>query len=837
MANKPITTKSTAVSQTIRPDFRQAKAVALGRFLPAKRALLCAGRKAFAAKLLAAKALAAGALSLTLQTGLHAQQAAPQSGLDDLIPQSAEDNAEEWAADSSPDAQEAQKQEGAPQDAANQEAGLLDTGPLEPNAELDAVFAEPMFGGEDLGFGANQADSAEASFAEAEAAEQTADLEIADLELPPFERLERDDRIEFADLEVSGPSLVFSQAEFAQISEKLVLAFPQTDPPFGQRQDFVERFSALSTLRQMREEEQNFAQIAARAQVDQELLGNLLRTYGYYDGQVVRTIAEESDETGSSAASGASATSRRLARAERPAAANTGPRGQRSADLRTVRFNVIPGERYRFGNFDFGALETALDKELLRSSFALSSGDFVSGDAIVTQRYALDEALGENGYPFAEIDDPQLLVDHARVEADLTLPVRPGGKYVVGEVISDDPEFLSGTHLATIARFDEGDVIKRSEIADMRRAVVATGIVSSVTITPREVQPPQGDIPGVAALDVNLERGKLRTIAGAVGYGTEEGVRVQASWEHRNLFPPEGALSVRGVLGTQEQLGGVSFRKSNFGGRDRIFNVDAYASRIDSPAFDARTIALETSYERLSTFLFQKKSSWSAGLELIASSERPPEVDNLTQPRETFYIAAVPLFAQYDTSDDLLDPTEGMRLSGQLSPEISRSDGRNSTYLRARFDLSTYNRVSERVVLAARVAFGAIPGTDLNRIAPSRRLYAGGGGSVRGYGYREIGPRDDAGEPSGGRSLVEGAVEARIGTGLLDGAISVVPFVDAGSVSSAIRPDFAEIKVGAGLGLRYNSGFGSLRLDVGVPLNPDPGDNPVAVYVSLGQAF
>ena len=143
----------------------------------------------------------------------------------------------------------------------------------------------------------------------------------------------------------------------------------------------------------------------------------------------------------------------------------------------------------------------------------------------------------------------------------------------------------------------------------------------------------------------------------------------------------------------------------------------------------------------------------------------------------------------------------------------------------------------ERTVIAGRVAYGAIPGAPLQSIAPSRRFYAGGGGSVRGYGFREIGPRDALGDPTGGRSVVEGAIEARIDTGFFDGALSVVPFVDAGSVSTSVTPDFKDIRFGAGVGVRYTTGFGPLRLDVGFPLNPRPEDSFVAVYVSLGQAF
>jgi translocation and assembly module TamA len=108
---------------------------------------------------------------------------------------------------------------------------------------------------------------------------------------------------------------------------------------------------------------------------------------------------------------------------------------------------------------------------------------------------------------------------------------------------------------------------------------------------------------------------------------------------------------------------------------------------------------------------------------------------------------------------------------------------------------------------------------------------------VRGYAFQAIGPRDEFGNPIGGRSLVELSAEARIQTGFLDGAIEVVPFIDAGTVSTGTTPDFGVIRVGAGIGIRYKTSFGPIRVDVGVPLNPDEFDSPVAVYVSLGQAF
>ncbi len=636
------------------------------------------------------------------------------------------------------------------------------------------------------------------------------DMSIAwpeDIEIEPIEPLEPEADIQFADLLADRPQVAFADADLEELSDTLVLGFPQKEPPFSEREDFVDRFEALSTIEELDAGDENVAQLAARAREDQDLLATLLRVYGYYDGEIIRTIGTRSA-------------------------------GEESAVPQPrVRFDVIPGPRYRYGAIGLGRLETAPDAAMLRSAFEIVTGDYLQSDVIERERFDLDRTLGETGYAFAEIDEPELLIDHARLEGDLTMAVRPKGKYVFGEVVSDDDDFLSSGHLADIARFEPGEVYQRSLELDLRRAITATGLVSSVSVTPREVVAPSGDEPGVVAMDVALERAKLRTISGAIGYGSEEGFRIQASWEHRNLFPPEGALRVRGIVGTQEQLAGVTFRKNNFGGRDKVLTLDAYASTVDTDAYDARTVAVSGIYERTSTLLFQKPLAWGLGAEILATDERNRIVNGIARPRQTYFIGSVFGRATIDTSDSLLDPTRGFRVTGFLAPETSRTEGEQFYYLRNRVDASYYQSVADRTVLAGRVAFASIQGAALVGIAPSRRLYAGGGGSVRGYGYQSIGPKNEFMEPIGGRSLVEASVEARIGTGFLDGAVSVVPFFDLGSVSTSTSPDFGEVKMGAGIGLRYTTGFGPIRLDVGVPLNPDPEDASVAVYVSLGQAF
>ena len=628
---------------------------------------------------------------------------------------------------------------------------------------------------------------------------------VDELELADVDPVEPGEQIDFKDFADVIPPL--PEGSENRLSRELVLVFPADEALFPLRNEFIKRFEALSAIDSL-DADGSQARLAAQARADEELLQRMLRTYGYFDNQVIRSVlAPEGRDDGAS---------------DRP----------------LVRFEIIPGNRFTVGAVDTGDLATTgADFDMLRAQYEVFPGDPISIDTIVNERLDLDLALGENGYPFAEVGEPSMLVDHARQEGDVTLPVSPGGKYSFGAIVSDDEDFLSSRHLSRIARFEPGETHNLSDTTDLRRAILATGLVGSVSVTPVEAAPPQDGEPGTVDMNVELTRAPLRTIAGSLGYSTEEGVRVAASWEHRNLFPPEGMLRVRGIAGTQEQLLGVTFRKNNFRRRDRILTVDAFASTLDYDAYDARTVSLVTNYERVSTLLFQKPLSWGLGLELVATGEREADANGILGPRETFLIAALPVHAQIDTSDDLLDPTKGFRIGGRISPEISDNNGSQSFYVRNQFDASYYQQVGNNVVIAGRTRVSSIPGAAIADIAPSRRIYAGGGGSVRGYGYREIGPRNDLGDPSGGRSAVEFSLEARVQTGLMDGAIGVVPFIDAGSVSEDALPGFGNMKFGAGIGIRYQTNFGPIRLDVAAPLNPGPNDAPVAVYVALGQAF
>ncbi|MFH0811731.1 MAG: BamA/TamA family outer membrane protein [Pseudomonadota bacterium] len=203
---------------------------------------------------------------------------------------------------------------------------------------------------------------------------------------------------------------------------------------------------------------------------------------------------------------------------------------------------------------------------------------------------------------------------------------------------------------------------------------------------------------------------------------------------------------------------------------------------------------------------------------------------------DRFGLLSFPLQFKRDTSNDLLDPISGGRLSLRLIPYYE-TFGTKERFLKNYASYSHYFQLAEKpfLTLAGRSALGVIFGADRDRIAADERFYAGGGGSIRGYEYQSVGPLRKN-EPIGGRSLFELSVELRV---KVTNNFGLVTFCDGGSAFSSVIPDWGEtLRWGAGLGLRYYTRIGPLRFDVGFPLNRrEKIDDPFQFYVSIGQAF
>ncbi len=539
------------------------------------------------------------------------------------------------------------------------------------------------------------------------------------------------------------------------------------------------------------------AMVQARAHEDEALAIRLLYAEGYYDATALASL----DQSGDGA-------------------------------LKAV-LSVTPGKRYRIGDIVINAGPT-VPPGLIRDSLPLKTGDYIVAAAVEGAEANVGVKLPENGYPFAKVGQRDILLDPATVTGDYTLPVETGPRGSFrGITTTGEKQAFGADHMKVISRFRPGELYDSRKVDDLRRALVATGLFSSISVDPVRTSEPGPDGTEYVDLEVAQEAGKPRTLAGELGYGTGQGFRAEGTWTHRNLFPPEGALIASVIAGTQEQGASGTFRRSNAGKRDKTFQTGITLNHQNYDAYEAYTAGLNIGWSRQSTPIFQKRWTYSYGAEVLLTNEQVV-VDPATadKTRRTYFIGGLPVQLGYDRSNDLLNPTRGFRANLRAEPEGSLQ-GSFSPYLRATFDLTGYYPLSDSLVIAARTRVGTISGVKRDDVAPSRRIYAGGGGSVRGYGYQELGPKDANNDPIGGRSVNEFAVEGRYRFG----DYGVVAFVDAGQVYESSMPQFSDIRYGVGVGGRFYTNFGPFRADIAMPINRQPGESKFALYIGIGQAF
>ena len=563
-----------------------------------------------------------------------------------------------------------------------------------------------------------------------------------------------------------------------------------------------DEFRSLSALRDGKGKASNATQVSARAREDEALAVRLMKSLGYYDATAVSTL-QRTDQ------------------------------GEGQAGRLNVLLTATPGRLYRLSSITVKADPTT-PPDLVRSNLPLKVGDPIEAARIQGAEANVSLVLPQRGYPFVKLGDRDILLEDQGPEpvGAYTLPVDTGPRSSFGQLTTTGDKVFDLGHLNVFPRFEEGQLYDSRLTDDLRNALVATGLFNGVAVEPKRTGRMNPDGTEAIDLQVTQTKGPARTLSGEAGYSTGQGVRAQASFTHRNLFPPEGALIASVIAGTQEQGLSGTFRRSNAGRRDRTFQVIASASHQNYDAFDAfiGTVAFRWSYD--STPIWQKKFTYAFGGELTGTNESVYDFAAGERRRGTYGIAAIPGQVVFDQSNDLLNPTRGYRLKLNLSPETSVR-GAVRPYARTMVEGTFYYPLNDSLVIAGRARAGAIFGIERDDLAPSRRYYGGGGGSVRGYGFQRLGPFDPQGNPVGGRSLNEFALEARYRFG----NFGIVPFVDAGNSYESTLPTGKDLRFGAGIGGRFYTNFGPLRVDVATPLNPRPGDGKVALYISIGQAF
>jgi len=555
------------------------------------------------------------------------------------------------------------------------------------------------------------------------------------------------------------------------------------------------RFNDLSALKAGKGKAANPSMVRARANEDEALVLRLLSSDGYFDGTVTSSIL-------------------------------TPTNGSAHVQAHLI---VVPGKRYRLGQIHVKA-DPTVPPNLIASNLPLRGGDPIVADQVLAAEANVSVIMPQNGYPFAAVKNRDIALDPDTALGDYTLMVDPGPRSRFGGFRSTGKVVFQPGHIAELTRFYPGDLYDNRKVDDLRQALVATSLFRSVSVEPVKTGQMNPDGTEQVDLVVDQDKGPRHSMSAQMGYSTGQGFAATGSWTDRNLWPPEGALIVTGTLGTEEQDLGVMFKRSDDGERDRTLTYGLASAHVDE-TFEAYSETLSWGMSRVSTPIWQKEWTWAYGVDLETARETsdPAETPTVYAHYES---AAVPLKLEWDKTDDLLNPTHGFRITGQITPQVELNGGTPAS-VSSTIDASFYQSVSAQGVLAGRIRVGSIFGGSLLDLAPSTRFYAGGGGSVRGYAYEALGPLDADGNPTGGLSVGELSLELRYRIG----SYGIVPFIDAGQVYDTRLPDFSNLRIGAGIGGRIYTNFGPLRIDIATPIADNKRDVAIALYVGIGQAF
>jgi translocation and assembly module TamA len=462
--------------------------------------------------------------------------------------------------------------------------------------------------------------------------------------------------------------------------------------------------------------------------------------------------------------------------------------------------------------------------------YGLAPGAEAKSDVIVKAAGQIVADLESEGRPLAKLTQRELIADHDNNTVSLTIGAEGGPVAPVGDVSVTGSKAVDQDFIKEWSRLNKGEKYSPEDVKDASDRLRKLGVFSSVTIVKGDRLDKSGQIP----LAITVSDGKQRYFGGGVQFSSIDGLGLQAYWGHRNLFG--GAESLK-ISGSVARIGQATDFKDLDYNASILFSKPAAFSQITT--FNAGVIASAVHPDSYRSATFSTFANTAFDISRIDTVTGGVDVTwNETQDvfgTEQYLIGSIPVSWVRDASDDPLDPTKGYRLNLKAQPSYEINE--STPFSSFEGTVSGYYPFGQEdnVVLAGKLSMGTLLGVaDISDVPAIRRFYAGGGGSVRGYAYQEISPRNVDGDPIGGKSYVLTSFEARV---KVTEKFGVVPFLDVGTVSREPYPDFSDIRAGFGVGIRYATPFGPLRLDVAMPLRRYEDGARFGIYAGIGQSF
>ena len=525
-------------------------------------------------------------------------------------------------------------------------------------------------------------------------------------------------------------------------------------------------------------------------------------------------------------------------------AAGKAAEGSRGSSLVPIRYTITPGPLYQLRNvviYDArtrGLMDPALIDRNRRGADPV--GPARAATVRSTQSVWIDQ-LRAKSYPLAKVVDMRPVVDHKLRVMDVAVTIDTGPRAGIGAVTVKGSPGVDPRVISSFIYLEEGEPYSPRRIAETRNSVSQIEAIGGVRVVDGDRVDAKGNLP----ILVETSERKRHAVALSALYSNVDGPSVRASWTDRNLFGGAerlrldaqagiatigGASQFKGLssLAWRNVVGrvGASFIKPALGGTRNDLLVDVAAIRESTDYYYASYLNAQVALRhRFSEFL-------SAQIGVEAEGGRTVDLWG----GHDYSLLGAPFAINYDSTDSKLAPTQGVRATLRVAPYI-KALPHGLTMVQSKAQISAYHAFDEeaRYILAGRIAAGSTVGASVGNVPANRRFFVGGGGSVRGYRYRSLSPHNGFDGPTGGLSFLEASLEARI---RVTDTIGVVPFIDAGSAFDTAFPNFkSSIRESVGLGLRYFTPIGPLRIDFAVPIARRHGESKFGVLIGVGEAF
>jgi translocation and assembly module TamA len=494
-----------------------------------------------------------------------------------------------------------------------------------------------------------------------------------------------------------------------------------------------------------------------------------------------------------------------------------------------IEISVDPGPRFVFGTTAIAPLAPATE---LPEAFR--TGEIARADVIGDAVTAGIDAWRAAGHGRAEPGDQAITARHRDTELDVDITLLPGPLLTFGDITVSGNQDVRTERVLAIAGLRPGLQYAPELIEDALRRLRRSGTFATVAVTEAEEIGP-GD---TLALDILAVEMPKRRIGFGAEYSSLDGAAVNGFWLHRNLLGGAETFRVEAeVIGLEGSSAGpdaeitFNFTRPATRNPDTDLTAELTAFYIDEPDFTFEGFGAEVGFIRYA----RRDLTFTGELGVVYAYADTPFGD------AEFLLLTLPLSATLDRRDNPLNSRAGYLIDVESTPflALQGSDSGMRLYADARYYLS----FGERLTFATRGQIGSVLGSDIDSTPSDYLFYSGGTDTVRGQPFESLGATVDVVNPDGtvtqasygGKSFIGAQLEARVG---VTDSIDAVGFADIGVVDAAQFPTSdANWHAGAGVGVRYNTPIGPIRLDIATPLGNDESFSGVEFYLGIGQTF